>query len=192
MLALMHSTVDELERKALKVWMRGVMANHNMSAYEWSKKANTSHTNITRFLNQDSKYIPSSRTIAKLVQVAGSSPHTVIPTDVSSRTIEVFDIEGVRLRYVNVHGVEGKVLAMELKQNSGYGVGHINKGDTIVIQEDADIKDMDVIMFECDDGFLVGQVMGKMIVHKSVEYNDPRNLADVKIVGKVVQCIKTF
>ena len=171
MIAFMHNTVDELERKALKVWMRGVMANHGMSAYEWAKRAGTSSTNITRFLNQDSKYIPSSRTVAKLSQIAGTSPHD-INTDTTSRTIEVLNVK--------------------LQQNSGYGNGHINKGDTIIIQEDAKPKDMDVIMFECEDGFLVGQIMGKMIVHKSVEYHEPRVLADVSVVGKVVQCIKNF
>ena len=160
-------------------------------AYEWAKRAGTSSTNITRFLNQDSKYIPSSRTVAKLSQIAGTSPHD-INADTTSRTIEVLNVKGERMRYVNVHGVEGKVLAMELQQNSGYGVGHINKGDTIIIQEDAKPKDMDVIMFECEDGFLVGQIMGKMIVHKSVEYHEPRVLADVSVVGKVVQCIKNF
>ena len=191
MIAFMHNTVDELERKALKVWMRGVMANHGMSAYEWAKRAGTSSTNITRFLNQDSKYIPSSRTVAKLAQIAATSPHD-INADTTSRTIEVLNVKGERMRYVNVHGVEGKILAMELQQNSGYGNGHINKGDTIIIQEDAKLKDMDVIMFECEDGFLVGQIMGKMIVHKSVEYHNPRVLADVSVVGKVVQCIKNF
>ena len=192
MIALMHNTVDELERKALKVWMRGVMANHNMSAYEWAKKANTSHTNITRFLNQDSKYIPSSRTIAKLVNVAGSSPHTVIPTHVSSRTIEVFDTRGERLRYVNVYDVEGKLLAMELDQPTGFGLGGINKGDTILIQEDAKIKDEDVIMYESEHGFLIGQLVGKSIVHKSYDIRHVAHLADVSVVGKVVQCIKKF
>ena len=46
-----HNTIDEQERKALKVWMRGVIQNQKMSAYEWATKAGTSPTNITRFLN---------------------------------------------------------------------------------------------------------------------------------------------
>lgn len=192
MIAFMQNSIDELERRALKVWMRGVMSNHKMSAYEWAKKANTSHTNITRFLNQDSKYIPSSRTIAKLVNVAGSSPHTVIPTHISSRTIEVFNTKGKRLRYVNVYEVEGKLLAMELEQATGYGLGGINKGDTIVLQEDATLKDEDVIMYESDKGFLVGQIVGKRIVHKSFDIKHVSVLADVTVVGKVLQCIKKF
>lgn len=191
MYAFMHSNTDDLERKALKVWMRGVIANQHMSAYEWASKARISQSTITRFLSGASEYIPSSRTVAKLVAVAGSEPRTT-STIIETRTLEVFNTEGKRVRYVNVHDIEGKLLAMELHQPSGYGYGGIHKGDTIIIQEDAKIKDEDVIMFECDDGFLVGQAIGKYIVHKSPVHTVNRNLADVSVVGKIVQCIKTF
>ena len=192
MLAFMQSTVDELERKALKVWMRGVMANQSLSAYEWARRAGTSHTNITRFLNQNSKYIPSSRTVAKLVKAAGSSPHTVIPTHVSSRTIEVLDTRGKRLRYVNVFDVEGKVLAMELDEPTGYGLGGINKGDTILVQEDYQVQNHDVIMYEYSEGFRIGQLVKDEIVHKSYDIRNVEQLANVTVVGKVVQVIKKF
>ena len=192
MIAFMQNTVDELERKALKVWMRGVMANQSLSAYEWAKRAGASHTNITRFLNQDSKYIPSSRTVAKLVKAAGTSPHPVIPTDHTSRTIEVFDRKGERVRYITVHDVEGKVLAMELEQITGYGLGGINSGDTIIIQEDVKVKDQDIIMYEIEKGFFVGQIIDDRIVHKSTAIQRVEHLADVTVVGKVIQCIKKF
>ena len=191
MYAFMHSNTDELERKALKVWMRGVIASQHMSAYEWATKAKISQSTITRFLSGASEYIPSSRTVAKLVAIAGSEPRTT-STHGETRTLEVLNTRGKRVRYVNVHGIEGKLLAMELQQASGYGTAGINKNDTIIIQEDAKIKDEDVIMFECDQGFLVGQVLGKYIVHKSTVYSNNRKLADVSVVGKVVQCIKSF
>ena len=158
MYAFMHSNTDELERKALKVWMRGVIASQHMSAYEWATKAKISQSTITRFLSGASEYIPSSRTVAKLVAIAGSEPRTT-STQGESRTL---------------------------------AYGGINMRDTIIIQEDAKLKDEDVIMFECDDGFLVGQVMGKYIVHKSPVFTDNRKLADVSLVGKIVQCIKNF
>ena len=166
-------------------------SSQHMSAYEWATKAKISQSTITRFLSGASEYIPSSRTVAKLVAIAGSEPRTT-STHGETRTLEVLNTRGKRVRYVNVHGIEGKLLAMELQQASGYGTAGINKNDTIIIQEDAKIKDEDVIMFECDQGFLVGQVLGKYIVHKSTVYSNNRKLADVSVVGKVVQCIKSF
>jgi hypothetical protein len=191
MYAFMHSNTDELERKALKVWMRGVIASQHMSAYEWATKAKISQSTITRFLSGASEYIPSSRTVAKLVAIAGSEPRTT-STHVETRTLEVLNTEGKRVRYVNVHGIEGKLLAMELHQPTGFGLGGINKGDTIIIQEDAKFNEEDVIMYESEHGFLIGQLVGKSIVHKSYDIRHVAHLADVSVVGKVVQCIKNF
>ena len=70
--------------------------------------------------------------------------------------------------------------------------GGINKGDTIIIQEDAKFNEEDVIMYESDHGFLIGQLVGKSIVHKSYEIRHVAHLADVTVVGKVVQCIKNY
>jgi hypothetical protein len=191
MYAFMHSNIDELERKALKVWMRGVIASQHMSAYEWATKAKISQSTITRFLSGASEYIPSSRTVAKLVAIAGSEPRTT-STHGETRTLEVLNTEGKRVRYVNVHGIEGKLLAMELHQPTGFGLGGINKGDTIIIQEDAKFNEEDVIMYESEHGFLIGQLVGKSIVHKSYDIRHVAHLADVSVVGKVVQCIKNF
>jgi hypothetical protein len=191
MYAFMHSNTDELERKALKVWMRGVIASQHMSAYEWAIKAKISQSTITRFLSGASEYIPSSRTVAKLVAIAGSEPRTT-STHGETRTLEVLNTEGKRVRYVNVHGIEGKLLAMELHQPTGFGLGGINKGDTIIIQEDAKFNEEDVIMYESEHGFLIGQLVGKSIVHKSYDIRHVAHLADVSVVGKVVQCIKNF
>ena len=91
-----------------------------------------------------------------------------------------------------MHDVEGKVLAMELQQITGYGLGGINSGDTIIIQEDVKVKDQDIIMYEIEKGFFVGQIIDDRIVHKSTAIQRVEHLADVTIVGKVIQCIKKF
>jgi len=188
----MHNTIDEQERKALKVWMRGVIQNQKMSAYEWATKAGTSPTNITRFLNGNAKSIPSSRTVAKLSHVAGTEPKKITVADSLTRTLEVRDGKGKRLRYVNVYGIEGKVLAMELDHPTGYGLGGINSSDTILVREDVKPQEQDVVMYECKDGFRIGQIVDKSIIHKSYDIRHVIKITDVNLLGKVIQVIKKF
>ena len=61
-------------KKKVSDWMRLVMDRMDMTANQWAKAANTSPTNITQFLKPGSKFIPSTRTLAKLSVVAGTSP----------------------------------------------------------------------------------------------------------------------
>lgn len=59
--------------EAIRRWMRMVMEQRDWSAEAWARKAETSPTNITRFLNHEGS-IPSTRTLAKLGDAAGSFP----------------------------------------------------------------------------------------------------------------------
>lgn len=208
--AFMHKdSIDEQERKNLKVWIRNVMTSQKMSAYEWATKAGTSPTNITRFINSDSKYIPSTRTVAKLAKVAGSQPHTVGQAPGNTRTLEVFDYEGNRMRYVNVYNVKGKVAAYELSYSeqvrnnvTGYYQGGIAIGDTILVRPDHKYADGDALLFRNDEtlpnefadypALLVGQVVGKHIVFRTSAPMKPILLDSVEKLGKVIQCIKSF
>ena len=61
-------------KKEVSDWMRLVLDRMDMTANQWVKAANTSPTSITRFLKPGSKFIPSTRTIAKLSVVAGTPP----------------------------------------------------------------------------------------------------------------------
>ena len=187
----MQNTIDEQERKALKVWMRGVIENQKMSAYEWATKAGTSPTNITRFLNGNAKSIPSSRTVAKLSHVAGTEPTKITVADNLTRTLEVFNAKGIRVRYVNVYGIEGKALALELDTPSGYGTAGINKGDTIILEEDVKIQEEDIFAFRFEHRILIGQKFGNKVVHQSLE-ESTKLYKDVEPIGKVIQCIKQF
>ena len=171
------------------------MDSHNMSAYEWATKAGTSPTNITRFL-KDSKYMPSSKTLAKLSVIVGSHPYTNNDAPGHTRTLEVLDTEGNRLEYVNVYNVKGKVKAIKLDRVTGYGLGGITRDDTILVREDCDCIDGDVVLIKCcvreKEEILVGQLAGKYIFFKSTVYDKPKAVDECEILGKIIQCIKTY
>ena len=63
----------ETDVTQIRAWMRTVMDKRNWSAEHWARVAETSPTNITRFL-KDSTHVPSTRTIAKLSRACGSMP----------------------------------------------------------------------------------------------------------------------
>ena len=191
-----HFNTVEKERKNLRVWMRDVMDSHNMSAYEWATKAGTSPTNITRFL-KDSKYMPSSKTLAKLSVIVGSHPYANNDATGHTRTLEVLDTEGNRLEYVNVYNVSGKVKAIKLDTVTGYGLGGITENDTVLVREDCDFVDGDVVLIRCcvntpKEKTLVGQLAGKFIFFKSTVYDKPKAVNECEILGKIIQCIKNF
>jgi transcriptional regulator with XRE-family HTH domain len=60
-----------LEKDYLRRWMREVMAERGWNAEEWAQHAQTTATNITRFLKGRSAHIPSYATLAKLAAAAG-------------------------------------------------------------------------------------------------------------------------
>jgi SOS-response transcriptional repressor LexA len=71
----MNTINGDSARNAVRVWMRQVMAERQWSAAHWAKLANTTPTNITRFLSPGCRIVPSSDTISKLAQAAGSQPN---------------------------------------------------------------------------------------------------------------------
>lgn len=83
--------------------MYAVMQRTGMTAYWWATKAGTSPTNITRFLNSDTKFIPSSRTVAKLSAVVRSAPNLGPISD--SEKVSVKNVEGdfVEMIALNPH-----------------------------------------------------------------------------------------
>ena len=70
-------------------WMKTVMAQKRISANQWASTAGTSATNLTRFLNSDCGFIPSTKTIAKLATIAGSWPDF---TDTKPSEKKIFQI----------------------------------------------------------------------------------------------------
>ena len=207
--AIMHNDYlksVEKKRKAIRVWLRDVMQSQNMSAYEWATKAGTSPTNITRFL-KDSKYMPSSKTLALLSAVCGSDPYVNTDAPGITRTLEVLNRDGNRLKYVNVYDVKGKVAAYQLLGVTGYGIGGISIGDTVLVDIEKKPKHGDVILFkanrEVDElgkihfntknsviDLMCGQLIDKHLIFKSTLVNGSQPFEDVDIIGVIIQCIK--
>jgi phage repressor protein C with HTH and peptisase S24 domain len=58
-----------IDRGELRGWMSRVMAETGWSAAQWAEKANTSASNITRFLKDDGASMPKTVTLDKLESV---------------------------------------------------------------------------------------------------------------------------
>ena len=183
----------ESERRAIRVWLRQTMKEKGMSANEWATKAGTSPTNITRFLNSDTKYIPSSRTISKLSKVVGTQPGLINPAE--GDRLPVKDASGAVVDMI-VDPKLGKVEAYKLGRWHGFGAGGILSFSTIVVDVDAKPTHGDVVAFEDEEhGILIGQLVDKHIIFKPTDWafsKQPPKIADVKLIGKVVQSINSY
>lgn len=183
--------MEDYESKAIRVWMRSIMQQREWSANKWGTLAGTSPTNITRFLN-GGKFVPSSKTIAKLSSVAGSAPslsqHAAV--DIASRSIVLMDQYEKEVGYITVYNINGDVVAYKYPRVSPtYGV---DAGDILVVRKQKKFDDNNVVLFFDDKG--IG--LGKKIEGIKAVYQTRRNrtvrLADVRVVGRVVQIVKNL
>ena len=205
--------MEQDERKAIRVWMRTVMANHNWTANGWATRAGTSTSNITRFLNSDSKFIPSARTLAKLAAVAGSSP-------------PLLNTGGQQTTYIKrpVHNAEGMVVDMividndnveiyQLGEWSGMGAKGIFGNSTVVVEPKKsfkEINDGDIVLYKSITlGLLCAEYRDHMLIyyptlasHWPQEFNDQnepywspiktKDVGDKRLIGKVIQTMLKF
>jgi len=143
-------------RERLAQWMRRVMEERQWSAEQWGARADTSPTNITRFLGGKDDFFPTVRTLAKLASVAGSAP------DLTSRlpTVETIPLpllsesEIIAISRAIKRGDRGMVAQLVAEANestvpvpAGFGVaafavtltkttfdlGGMLSGDTVVV-----------------------------------------------------------
>ena len=179
-----------MERRTIRVWMRQVMAQKQMSANQWATLAGTSPTNITRFLNSDTKFIPTARTLAKLSKVAGSSPPLLNGEHASLNRIGVRNVRGDIVDYIHVDDTNVQVYKMG--DVTGYTMGGVMSNSYVVVTAvKGGLKDTDVILVEDEEyGLLVGEVLGDYIIHKSATRMVPsKPLLDQVVIGKVTQVI---
>lgn len=184
--------MEEIERRTIRVWMRQVMNEKKFSANQWATLAGTSPTNITRFLNSDSKFLPSARTLAKLAKVAGSSPQFLNSAQ-HVKKIEVRNVKGDVVDMINVD--DPTLQAYKLGVVTGYSMGGVMSYSYVVVRPvNKEYKDGDVLLIEDEDyGLLVGEVLGDYIIHKSSTRMVPsKPLLDQVIVGVVTQVIAKF
>lgn len=183
------------ESKFIRVWMREVMQQTGMSANEWAVKAGTSPTNITRFLNTDSKFIPSARTIAKLAFVAKSQPSFATSATMSS--VPVMNADGEIVDMID-DPRKGKVQAFKMGEMTGYGQGGIASWDYIVVAPDEKLNDGDVILIKDKvHGLLCCDKAGDLVVFRASNHTrfdefKPRKIKNVDVIGKVIQSIRKY
>lgn len=183
--------MEDYESKAIRVWMRSVMATREWSANKWATMAGTSPTNITRFLN-GGKFVPSSKTIGKLSYIAGSAPSLSqnASLDAASRTVTLKDHLGNDIGQVNVYNLTGEIVAYKFNRDSPtYG---IDPNDIVVARKQKKFEDSNVVLFFYEDRLQMGKkIEGINSVYQS-RMNRTVKLADVRIIGRVVQIVKNL
>lgn len=183
--------MEDYEAKAIRVWMRSIMQTREWSANKWATMAGTSPTNITRFLN-GGKFVPSSKTIGKLSHVAGSAPQLSqnATLDAASRTITLKDHLEKDIGQVTVYNLTGEIVAYKYNRDSPtYGV-HLN--DIVVARKQKKFESSNVVLFFYEDRLQMGKkIEGINSVYQS-RMNRTVRLADVRIIGRVVQIVKNL
>lgn len=205
--------MEQDERKAIRVWMRTVMANHNWTANGWANRAGTSTSNITRFLNSDSKFIPSARTLAKLAAVAGSSPPLLNTGGQQTTYIKrpVYDAEGMVVDMIVID--DDNVEIYQLGEWSGMGAKGIFGNSTVVVEPKKSFKELqngEIVLYKSKSlGLLCGEYCDGMLIYFPTnaqdlpeEFNDidepywspikSKDIGDKRLIGKVVQTMLKF
>ena len=201
--------MEDFEVKAIRVWMRSIMDVKEWTPNKWATLSGTSPTNITRFLN-GSKFVPSSKTIAKLAAVAGSSPDLggQSLTNFSSQSVQYFcAISCERLGEMTVYNVKGDLVAYRFdRELTAYG---LSAGDTLIVRKQTKFETGDTIIHEwLDNGLRMKLNEDNLPIKKSLigvgikikGHNEmwktrrkaAVSLNDIKPIGKLVQIIKNF
>ena len=204
--------MEQDERKAIRVWMRTVMANHNWTANGWATRAGTSTSNITRFLNSDSKFIPSARTLAKLAAVAGSFP-PLLNTGCQQTTYikrPVYDAEGLVIDMIVID--DDNVEIYQMGEWTGMGARGIVGHSTVVVEPKKSFQDLDegdIVLYKSNSIGLMcaeyrndllacypsdARVMPEQFSHIGQEFWSPIKAKDVgkRLIGKVKQAMIKF
>ena len=184
--------MEDYEAKAIRVWMRSVMHQREWSANKWATMAGTSPTNITRFLN-GGKFVPSSKTIGKLSYIAGSAPSLSqnATLDAASRTILLKDHLENDIGQVTVYNLTGEIVAYKFDRDlPTHGV---ETGDILVVRKQKKFEANNLMLFyhEEDGELQTGKKLETHAVYQTSR-NRTTKLADVRIIGRVVQIIKNL
>jgi len=183
--------MEDYESKAIRVWMRSVMQTRQWSANKWATMAGTSPTNITRFLN-GGKFVPSSKTIGKLSYIAGSAPSLsqTATLDAASRTITLKDHLEQDIGVVTVYNLTGDIVAYKFHRDSPtYGV---DPNDIVVVRKQKKFEDANVVLFFYEDRLQLGKKINGMNAVYQTRKNRTVRLADVRLIGRVVQIVKNL
>ena len=183
--------MEDYEVKAIRVWMKSVMSTREWSANKWATMAGTSPTNITRFLN-GGKFVPSSKTIGKLSYISGSAPQLSqnATLDAASRTITLKDHLENDVGQVTVYNLTGDIVAYKWpRETPTFG---LETGDLVIVRKQKKFEDNNCVLFFNDEGIGLGKkIEGMNAVYQTVKNRTVR-LADVRVIGRVVQIVKNL
>jgi len=190
-------------KEKLASWMNEVMSSNNWTTEEWARKAETSATNITRFL-KELKYYPSGRTIDAL---AGC---TNIPVPIGGKS---FHISGRSLRVIEpaLGKVEAlweqsdeHVITLEPVSDGSFAVklcsdrmsmAGMLPGDVIIVEPVKVVKPLpnDVVVYFTEDGVEAGRWHPPFLMpQSSAEDHLPVKLQSVHVLGVARQSIRRF
>lgn len=197
-------------RLRLKAWMERVMAARGWSAETWAERANTAPTNVTRFLKTADAAIPSSRTLAKLGEVAGDPPPLIRLQEISATPIRVLNKDEICLwltvgleqpaprvetssrEFVYVTGeVSANAVAVALETDAVSARGVVS-GDLIVVDPAAPPVHGKIVVFVDVDGRVSAAVYAPpyLIPQSTNPAHVPLPIDGARIVGVALQAIK--
>lgn len=102
------SSDKDAARERIALWLRETMAMKGWPAEAWARRAGVAGTNITRFLNGKSSFLPSATTLIKLAAAADVHPPL---TNLKVIQLYVSCLTSNDLRTLNI---EGKITSRQL------------------------------------------------------------------------------
>lgn len=183
--------METFEQRAIRIWMRTVMAEKDWTANKWAVLAGTSPSNITRFV-RGSKFTPSSATVAKLAYVAGS--HPVLSRNEITKAkvfpVTVHDTSMNPIGVMSVFGVTGSLKAYKLDLN--YASCEMMCDDIIVVRNDKTFKANDIVVFLHNDELTITKATDKSTLFICCDTSNVLHKKDMTLLGRVVQIIKNL
>jgi len=206
---------DDHVRRAIKVWMREVMAAKDWSASEWARRAGTSPTNITRFLSPVSSIVPSSATISKLARAAGTQPRLGVMQDLNpSKAVHIANISAKLLsgfsprqlwdylmrqdspvQMIAIDGpIDGPAFVVDVPAQGMVARG-ITLGDRILVEKikGSELSPGHVVLIHHEGVAKIGEWQGQVIVFypqsAGPEYH-PLRTSEVEVYGRVRRLIR--
>jgi hypothetical protein len=188
--------------------MSNVMLEKKWSAEKWGKEAQTSPTNITRFLSNDSSAIPNVATLEKLARAAGSaypigdlqksSLYSVPVVDAAliamihwpAQTQEIQKMMKASTKAIQAAFPCGpnsfalEVLSHDLSQRA------VVKGDIVIVDPDAATELFCLVAYRDADKVGFGELGEQFIMARTLRPSAPVPIEAVQIVGRIVQHVR--
>ncbi len=200
-------------RQKIVRWMRNVLVEKNWTAERWARGAGTSPTNITRFLSNESAALPSTATLAKLAEAAGSEPRLLDQRLVVGMIETPVLSDGALLQFLPLHcktpaAIKFLLAEQEMtialpKQGTGMAFAvnittdwlkgdGVNRGDKVVVEPFQDPQDGAVVLARRNESLGTLRLRGEQYCEKPGEVEAPVQDEDLEIIGTVIQHVRAL